>query len=59
MDIGSVIKKYRKEIGLTQEELAKRLGYKSRSSVNKMENSRTKNSIYNFASSDDNISTSL
>lgn len=26
MDIGSVIKKYRKDIGLTQEEMANRLG---------------------------------
>ena len=26
MNIGSVIKKYRKEIGLTQEEMANRLG---------------------------------
>ena len=37
MDIGSVIKKYRKDIGLTQEEMAKRLGVTT-SAVNKWEN---------------------
>ncbi|MGN0412119.1 MAG: helix-turn-helix domain-containing protein [Lachnospiraceae bacterium] len=37
MDIGSVIKKYRKEIGLTQEEMANRLGVTT-PAVNKWEN---------------------
>ena len=37
MDIGSVIKKYRKEIGLTQTEMANRLGVTT-PSVNKWEN---------------------
>lgn len=37
MDIGSVIKKYRKDIGLTQEEMAKRLGVTT-PAVNKWEN---------------------
>ena len=36
MDIGSVIKKYRKDIGLTQEEMAKRLGVTT-PAVNKRE----------------------
>ena len=36
MDIGSVIKKYRKEIGLTQEEMANRLGVTA-PAVNKWE----------------------
>ena len=31
------IKKRRTELGLSQDELAKRLGYKSRSSINKLE----------------------
>lgn len=40
MTVGDRIRHKRKELGLTQEELAKKLGYKSRSSVNKMETSR-------------------
>lgn len=35
--IGERIKERREELNLSQEELAKRLGYKSRSSINKME----------------------
>lgn len=38
MTIGDRIRKRREELGLTQEELAKKLGYASRSSVNKVEN---------------------
>lgn len=37
MDIGDRIKKRREELGMSQEELAKKVGYKSRSSVNKIE----------------------
>ena len=37
MNIGSVIKKYRKDIGLTQEEMANRLGVTA-PAVNKWEN---------------------
>ena len=37
MQIGSVIRKYRKECGLTQEEMAKRLGVTT-PAVNKWEN---------------------
>ncbi len=40
MTVGDRIRLKREELGLTQEELANKLGYKSRSSVNKMENSR-------------------
>lgn len=40
MNIGERIRKRREELGLTQEELAKKLGYKSRSSVNKVETAR-------------------
>lgn len=40
MDIGKRIKQRREELGLTQEELAKKLGYANRSSVNKVETSR-------------------
>ncbi len=37
MDIGERIKQRREELGMTQEDLAKKVGYKSRSSINKME----------------------
>lgn len=40
MTIGERIRKRREELGYTQDELAKKLGYKSRSSVNKVEMSR-------------------
>ena len=38
MKIGDRIKYRREELNLSQDELAKRLGYKSRSSINKIEN---------------------
>lgn len=37
MGIGKKIKEKREAIGISQDELAKRLGYKSRSSINKIE----------------------
>lgn len=37
MKIGDRIKYRREELGLSQDELARRLGYKSRSSINKIE----------------------
>lgn len=37
MEIGDRIKLRREELGMSQEELAKKVGYKSRSSVNKIE----------------------
>jgi len=37
MEIGDRIKARREELGISQEELAKKVGYKSRSSVNKIE----------------------
>lgn len=40
MTIGERVKKRRIEMGYTQEELAKRCGYKSRSSINKIELAR-------------------
>ena len=40
MTIGDRIKKRRNELGMTQEVLAQKLGYASRSSVNKVEKSR-------------------
>ena len=36
-DIGKNIAERRKELGLTQEELASRMGYKSKSTINKIE----------------------
>ncbi|WP_330606550.1 helix-turn-helix transcriptional regulator [Jingyaoa shaoxingensis] len=41
MDIGVVIKKYRKKAGMTQEEMANRLGVTT-PAVNKWENSNSK-----------------
>ena len=40
MTIGQRIKQRREQLGLTQDELAKRVGYASRSSINKIELSR-------------------
>ena len=37
MTIGERIRIRREELGMTQDELAKKIGYKSRSSVNKIE----------------------
>ena len=37
LDIGGKIKARREELGMTQDELAKKTGYKSRSSINKIE----------------------
>ncbi len=36
-EISENIRKRREELGISQEELAKKLGYKSRSSINKIE----------------------
>lgn len=36
-DVGKQISKRRKELGMTQEELAKKMGYKSKSTINKIE----------------------
>ena len=44
MDIGGVIKKYRKEAGFTQEEMANRLGVTT-PAVNKWENGNSKPDI--------------
>ena len=40
MDLGERVKSRREEIGWTQEELAKRMGYSSRVSINKIEKGR-------------------
>lgn len=40
MTVGDRIKQRRLELGLSQEELAKKVGYKSRSSINKIELAR-------------------
>lgn len=37
MEIGQIIKRRREELGISQEELAIKAGYKSRSSINKIE----------------------
>ena len=38
LEIGKNIMLRRKELGMTQEELAKKMGYKSKSTINKIEN---------------------
>ena len=38
MEIGDRIRKKREELGMSQEELAQKIGYRSRSSINKIEN---------------------
>lgn len=35
--LGDMIKKRREQIGMSQDELAQKVGYKSRSSINKIE----------------------
>ncbi len=53
MDLYKRIKKRREELGLSQEELAHRMGYKSRSSINKIElglNDIPQSKISDFAS---------
>ena len=40
MTVGERIKQRREELGLTQDDVAKRLGYKSRSSIQKIESTR-------------------
>lgn len=50
--VGDNISKLRKEMGLTQEELATRLGYKSKSTINKIElgiNDISQSKIVRFA----------
>jgi transcriptional regulator with XRE-family HTH domain len=52
MKIGNLIKKRREELGMSQEELATKLGYKSRSSINKIElgkNDITQHKVVEFA----------
>lgn len=52
MSIGDKIKKRREELGLTQDELARRLGYTSRSTINKVElgkNDVTQSKIAEYA----------
>lgn len=40
MDLGNKVKQRRIELNMTQDELAKKMGYNSRSSINKIENGR-------------------
>lgn len=40
MDLATRVKMRREQLGFTQDELAKRMGYKSRVSINKIENGR-------------------
>lgn len=50
--IGSNIRKRREELGLTQEELARKMGYKSKSTINKIEagiNDITQSKVIAFA----------
>ena len=50
--IGQQIKRYREELNLTQDQLAKKVGYSSRSSINKIEqgvNDISQSKIVDFA----------
>lgn len=52
MKIGDIVKKRREELGISQVELAKRVGYTSRSAINKIEknvNDIPRNKIQQFA----------
>ena len=52
MHIGKLIKQRREELGMSQDELAKKMGYKSRSSINKIElgkNDITQHKVAEFA----------
>lgn len=51
MDLGNKVKSRRESLGMSQEELAIKMGYKSRSSINKIENGRavTQKIIYRLA----------
>ncbi len=52
MSIGKMIKKRREELGYTQEQLAEKMGYKSKSTINKIEagiNDITQSKITAFA----------
>ena len=40
MDLGEKVRQRREELGMTQEELSLKMGYKSRASINKIENGR-------------------
>lgn len=40
MELATKVRVRREELGLSQDELAKRMGYKSRTSINKIENGR-------------------
>ena len=45
LEIYKRIRARREELGISQEELAKRMGYKSRSSINKIENGEDKEKV--------------
>lgn len=52
LNIGQRIKQCREHLGLSQEELAQKLGYKSRSTINKIEsgiNDITQSKVVEFA----------
>ena len=52
MSMGKMIKKRREELGYTQEQLAEKMGYKSKSTINKIEagiNDITQSKIVAFA----------
>ena len=48
MTIGERIKQTRESVGMSQDELAKRMGYKDRSSISKIEKSSDDNVYINF-----------
>ena len=40
MDLGYIVKERRESLGMSQEDLAFKMGYKNRSSINKIENGK-------------------
>jgi len=51
LEIYKRIRARREELGISQEELAKRMGYRSRSSINKIENGEDKEKVKKLSNS--------
>ena len=51
LEIYKRIRARREELGISQEELAKRMGYRSRSSINKIENGEDKEKVKKHSNS--------
>ena len=56
LEIYKRIRARREELGISQEELAKRMGYRSRSSINKIENGEDKEKVKKRSNSSSGMS---